>query len=518
MFSRIAVINRGEPAVRLIRAVRELNAEFGYGIKVIALHTESERGALFVRLADEGVRIREKGDLGSPYLDHAVLRKALIESRADAAWVGWGFVAEDAGVRRVVRPELGVTFIGPPAEAMRRLGDKVEAKYLAEATNVPVAPWSGGPVETMEEALEHAKAIGYPMILKARSGGGGRGIRMVFDPSELEEAIERTQSEAQKAFNDHVIFMEHLVQGGRHIEVQVIADNYGNAWAPGVRDCSIQRRNQKLIEESFSPALTKEQADDLAARAIALVKEAGYRGAGTVEFLYQPEKKTFAFLEVNTRLQVEHPITEVSTGLDLVKLQILVADGYKLEGDVPPVFGHSIEARLNAEDADNGFAPSPGKVELLTLPIGPGHPGGHRHRHRRRDLPGLRLDGRQDHRLGSGPGRGDGPAAGGAARDHRGGQGRHDHQVVPAQAAGPARGDRRHRGHRLAGPGGPARGSRARRRRGRGPAVRRGGRVRVGGGAGTRRVPAVGPGWPAQGHSHGGPGGRAGLPRPDLQP
>ena len=371
MFSRIAVINRGEPAVRLIRAVRELNAEFGYGIKVIALHTESERGALFVRSADEGVRIREKGDLSSPYLDHAVLRQALIESKADAAWVGWGFVAEDPTFAELCA-ELGVTFIGPPPEAMRRLGDKVEAKYLAEATKVPVAPWSGGPVETMEEALEHAKDIGYPMILKARSGGGGRGIRMVFDPSELEEAIERTQSEAQKAFNDHVIFMEHLVQGGRHIEVQVIADNYGNAWAPGVRDCSIQRRNQKLIEESFSPALTKEQADDLAARAIALVKEAGYRGAGTVEFLYQPQQKTFAFLEVNTRLQVEHPITEESTGLDLVKLQILVADGYRLEGDCPPVYGHAVEARLNAEDADNGFAPSPGRVELLTLPVGPG--------------------------------------------------------------------------------------------------------------------------------------------------
>ena len=371
MFSRIAVINRGEPAVRLIRAVRELNAEFGYGIKVVALHTESERGALFVRLADEGVVIREKGELSSPYLDHEVLRKALVDSKADAAWVGWGFVAEDP-VFAELCAEVGVTFIGPPPEAMRKLGDKVQAKYMAEATKVPVAPWSGGPVETMEEALEHAKSIGYPMILKARSGGGGRGIRMVFDPAELEEAIERTQSEAQKAFNDHVIFMEHLVQGGRHIEVQVIADSYGNAWAPGVRDCSIQRRNQKLIEESFSPALTKEQADDLAARAIDLVLAVGYQGAGTVEFLYQPEKKTFAFLEVNTRLQVEHPITEASTGLDLVKLQILVADGFKLEGDCPPVFGHSVEARLNAEDADNGFAPSPGKVELLNLPVGPG--------------------------------------------------------------------------------------------------------------------------------------------------
>ncbi|HEY4993679.1 MAG TPA: carboxyl transferase domain-containing protein [Nakamurella sp.] len=375
MFSRIAVINRGEPAVTLIRAVRELNAEFGYGIKVVALHTAAERGALFVRLADERVRLRDKGDLGSdlgrPYLDHAELERAMIAGKVDACWPGWGFVSEDAGFVDVCN-RIGVTFIGPPAEAMRKLGDKVQAKYLAERTGVPVAPWSKGPVEDMASALEHAKVIGYPMILKARSGGGGRGIRMVFDPSELEEAIERTQSEAQKAFNDHVIFMEKLVVGGRHIEVQIIADNYGNAWAPGIRDCSIQRRNQKLIEESGSPALTAEQDIELRRGAVALVKAAGYRGAGTVEFLYQPEEKMFAFLKVNTRLQVEHPITELSTGLDLVKLQIMVADGHRLEGDPPPNFGYAIEARLNAEDADNGFAPSPGKVELLTLPTGLG--------------------------------------------------------------------------------------------------------------------------------------------------
>ncbi len=371
MFSRIAVINRGEPAVRLIRAVRELNSQFGYGIKVIALHTESERHALFVRLADEGVLLRDKGDKGSPYLDHAELERAMIAGKVDACWPGWGFVSEDAGFVELC-DRIGVTFIGPPAAAMRKLGDKVQAKYLAEATGVPVAPWSGGPVEDMASALEHAKQIGYPMILKARSGGGGRGIRMVFDPSELEEAIERTQSEAQKAFNDPVIFMEKLVVGGRHIEVQIIADNHGNAWAPGIRDCSIQRRNQKLIEESGSPALTPQQDAELRKGAVALVKEAGYRGAGTVEFLYQPEEKMFAFLEVNTRLQVEHPITEESTGLDLVKLQILCADGHRLEGDPPPNYGYAIEARLNAEDADNGFAPSPGRVELLALPTGPG--------------------------------------------------------------------------------------------------------------------------------------------------
>ena len=217
---------------------------------------------------------------------------------------------------------------------MRKLGDKVQAKYLAEATGVPVAPWSGGPVEDMASALEHAKQIGYPMILKARSGGGGRGIRMVFDPSELEEAIERTQSEAQKAFNDHGDL--HGEAGRRAAGTSRSRSSPTTTATPGrpaIRDCSIQRRNQKLIEESGSPALTREQDAELRRGAVALVKEAGYRGAGTVEFLYQPEEKMFAFLEVNTRLQVEHPITEVSTGLDLVKLQIMVADGHRLEGD-----------------------------------------------------------------------------------------------------------------------------------------------------------------------------------------
>ena len=371
MFTRIAVVNRGEPAVRLIRAVRELNAEHGFGVRVLALHTAAERGALFVRSADDAVQIRDAGTAGSPYLDHAELARALQVGRADAAWVGWGFVAEDP-VFAEMCARIGVTFIGPPPEAMRRLGDKVQAKLLAEATQVPVAPWSGGPVETVAQARVHAEAIGYPMILKARSGGGGRGIRIVREPGELEEALERTQGEALRSFGDGVIFMEHLVEGARHIEVQIIADNYGTVWAPGVRDCSIQRKNQKLIEESSSPALTQEQDAELRERAVALVKEVGYRGAGTVEFLYQPQQKTFAFLEVNTRLQVEHPVTEATTGLDLVKAQILIAAGERLEGEPPRRFGHAIEARLNAEDADQGFTPAPGVVELLNLPSGPG--------------------------------------------------------------------------------------------------------------------------------------------------
>ena len=356
--------------MRLIRAVRELNEEHGYGIRVIALHTESERRARFVRAADEAVVLRNAAS-GSPYLDHAELARALRVSRADAAWVGWGFVAEDPAFAELCA-SLAVVFIGPPPEAMRRLGDKVEAKLLAEKTGVPVAPWSGGPVENLEDARSHATTIGYPLIIKARSGGGGRGIRIVRTAGELADAFERTQAEALRTFADPVVFLEQLVQGGRHIEVQVIADQHGTVWAPGVRDCSVQRRNQKLIEESSSPALTRDQDAELRQSAIALVKAAGYVGAGTVEFLYQPTEQRFTFLEVNTRLQVEHPVTEATTGLDIVKLQLHVADGGRLIGDPPAEFGHAVEARLNAEDAEQDFAPAPGTVELLHLPSGPG--------------------------------------------------------------------------------------------------------------------------------------------------
>ncbi|MFE3292642.1 carboxyl transferase domain-containing protein [Rhodococcus sp. NPDC059234] len=371
MFTRIAVVNRGEAAVRLIRAVRELNAEHDHAITTIALHTEAERRAMFVRQADEGVTLRPSTTAATPYLDHAELERALIEARADAVWVGWGFVAEDPAFADVCA-RLGITFIGPSAEAMRLLGDKVEAKLLAEKVGVPVAPWSGGPVETRADARRHAQAIGYPLIIKARSGGGGRGIRKVYSEDELELALERTQGEAERSFGDPVVFIERLVTEARHVEVQVIADAHGNVWAPGVRDCSIQRKNQKVIEESASPLLTAEQSAQLRKVSAELVKAAGYCGAATVEYLYQPSQQLFTFLEVNTRLQVEHPITEFTTGLDLVKLQIHVAGGEPLVGECPAEFGHAVEARLNAEDADNGFAPAPGTVQLLKFPLGSG--------------------------------------------------------------------------------------------------------------------------------------------------
>jgi len=371
MFQRIAVVNRGEAAVRLIRAVRELNAEHNYGITTVAMHTEAERRAMFVRQADEAVCLRSGGSASSPYLDHGELERALRAAKADAAWVGWGFVAEDPAFAELCAG-LGVTFIGPTADAMRLLGDKVQAKLLAERVGVPVAPWSGGPVATREDARRHARAIGFPLIIKARSGGGGRGIRKVWATDELELALERTQGEAERSLGDPVVFLEKLITDARHVEVQVIADNFGTVWAPGVRDCTIQRRNQKVLEESSSPVLTTEQADYLRTVSSDLARAAKYTGAGTVEYLYQPAQQTFTFLEVNTRLQVEHPITEVTTGLDLVKLQILLASGEPLQGPTPPEFGHAIEARLNAEDADNGFAPAPGTVQLLKFPLGPG--------------------------------------------------------------------------------------------------------------------------------------------------
>ncbi len=372
MFMRIAVVNRGEPAVRLIRAVRELNEEHGYGIKVIALHTEAEQRTLFVRSADESVCLRDVESGSGPYLDHAELERALRVSRADAVWVGWGFVAEDPAFADLC-VRLGLVFIGPPAGAMRQLCDRIQARFLAEKTGVPVAPWSGGPVSSPQEAARHGDMIGYPLLIKATSGRGGRGIRVVRSADELRVAFDRARSEAQTAFGDPVVFMEKLVSDGRNVEVQIIADDYGTLWAPGVRDCSIQRRNNwKLVEESRCPVLSPEQEEGLRTAAVALVKGAGYRGVATVEFVYQPSEQTFAFVGVNARLQSDHPVTEATTGLDLVKLQLLIADGDRLHGQAPPHVGHAIEARLNVEDADQGFAPAPGTVVLLNLPSGPG--------------------------------------------------------------------------------------------------------------------------------------------------
>jgi acetyl/propionyl-CoA carboxylase alpha subunit/acetyl-CoA carboxylase carboxyltransferase component len=369
LFSRVAIVNRGEAAMRLIHAVRELAAESGERIETVALYTDVDSSATFVQEADLAYDLGLAAD--RPYLNLEVLEQALVETGADAAWVGWGFVAEIPEFAELCE-KVGVTFVGPSAEAMRKLGDKIGSKLIAEEVGVPVAPWSRGAVAGVDAAVEAAALIGYPLMLKATAGGGGRGIRKIGSAEELADVFERTSMEAQRAFGSGVMFLERLVTGARHVEVQVIADGQGTAWALGVRDCSVQRRNQKIIEESVSPVLDAGQVADLKASAERLANAVGYRGACTVEFLYHPGERLFAFLEVNTRLQVEHPITEITTGFDLVKAQLHVASGGRLDGDRPVERGHAIEARLNAEDPDRDFAPCPGSIVRLELPAGPG--------------------------------------------------------------------------------------------------------------------------------------------------
>ncbi len=370
MFKRIAIVNRGEAAMRLIHAVREMNEERPGAdpITTIALHTDGEKSAMFAREADEAYALGPAAE--RPYLNHDLLAKVLTEAKADAVWVGWGFVAEDPAFADLVT-SLGIAFIGPSGAAMRRLGDKIGSKLLAEEAGVPVAPWSGGGVDTLEDAIEAAERIGYPLMLKATAGGGGRGIRKIESAEDLREHYQRTSDEALRAFGSGVLFLEKLVTGARHVEVQLICDG-DTAWALGVRDCTVQRRNQKIIEESRSPLLTADEMELVSTSAERLATMVGYAGAATVEFLYQPTQHEFAFLEVNTRLQVEHPITEMVTGFDLVKAQIRIAAGEKLPLQRPHEDGHAIEARLNAEDPDRDFAPAPGRIARLDLPKGPG--------------------------------------------------------------------------------------------------------------------------------------------------
>src|SRR5579871_1325899 len=389
-FSRVAVVNRGEPAMRLINAVREWNAEGRPPLRVIAVYTAADRRATFVREADEAVLIGP-ADPGaafasSPYLDYAELERALRACRADAVWPGWGFVSEKAEFAELCE-RLGIVFIGPPSDVMRRLGDKIESKRLAEEVGVPLAAWSGGPVAGLKEAQSAASSIGYPLMVKATAGGGGRGIRLVRSAEHLDEAFERASSEASKTAGDATVFLERAIRGGHHIEVQVVADAKGAVWTLGVRDCSVQRRNQKVIEESASTVLDAEQEKVVRAHAAELIRAAGYVNAATVEFLYEPRERLLSFLEVNTRLQVEHPVTEATTGVDIVKLQLHIAAGGaladvgaqfdmvtgldKVTGE-PPVHGHAIEARLTAEDPEHDFAPAPGLIEHLALPAGPG--------------------------------------------------------------------------------------------------------------------------------------------------
>jgi acetyl/propionyl-CoA carboxylase alpha subunit/acetyl-CoA carboxylase carboxyltransferase component len=369
--------------MRALTAVADLNLRMGgpspvEPITTIAIYVDADAGSWFVRAADEAICLGSAtyldpadGHRKSRYLDEAGVVKALVQAGVDAVWVGWGFVSERASFAQRCE-EAGIVFVGPDSATIRLLGDKVMAKRLAEKADVPVIPWSGGAVDDVAQALKDAEQLGYPVVIKASAGGGGRGIRVVRQPADLAAALTSARSEAELAFGDPAVFLEAFVPAARHVEVQVIADHHGTVWALGVRDCSIQRRNQKVLEESSSTALDPAAEEAIRAAAVRLAAAAGYQNAGTVEFLVDPATRQFLFMEVNTRLQVEHPVTEATTGVDLVKLQLHVASGGRLEGSPPQVRGHAVEARLCAEDPEQGFVPAPGRLAQLRLPTGAG--------------------------------------------------------------------------------------------------------------------------------------------------
>ncbi|HTJ69432.1 MAG TPA: carboxyl transferase domain-containing protein [Actinospica sp.] len=377
--TRLAILNRGESAKRALDAVAELATEAAdTRLTSIIVHTDADADAWFVGLADEAVSLGPAtvadpvdGHREAAYLDEERVIAALLRARADSVWVGWGFVSERAGFARRCERE-GIAFVGPDSRTMALLGDKLAARRLVIKAGVPVVPGSMSGLADGADAADHAARIGYPVVLKAAAGGGGRGIRVVRGPDALAGAYDSARAEASLAFGDPTLFVEKLVPRARHVEVQVLADDYGGVWALGVRDCTVQRRHQKVIEESGSPVLGAEAERAIKLDAIRICRAAGYRNAGTVEFLVDAETGRHYFLEVNTRLQVEHPVTEQTTGVDLVKYQLHLARGGRLEGEPPPVRGHAVEARLCAEDPDRGFIAAPGRVELWRPPGGPG--------------------------------------------------------------------------------------------------------------------------------------------------
>jgi acetyl-CoA carboxylase biotin carboxylase subunit len=364
-FRRILVANRGEIAVRVMRACREL------GIESVAVFSEADRAALHVRRADHAVAIGPAPSRDS-YLRIDRVLEAAKTSGADAIHPGYGFLAENAAFARACE-DAGVAFIGPKSETIALLGEKTSARRLAVEAGVPVVPGTLHPVTEPAEIRLEAERLGYPVMLKAAAGGGGKGLRLVAEASALDEAVARAKSEAKGAFGDDSVYLEKAIVRPRHIEVQVLADAHGHALHLFERECTIQRRHQKVIEESPSPFLTPELRARMGELAVALVRRAGYVNAGTLEFLVGQDRQPY-FLEMNTRLQVEHPVTELVTGLDLVKLQIRVAEGEPLalrQEDLRQN-GHAIECRVYAEDPDRGFLPSPGVIRALRVPGGPG--------------------------------------------------------------------------------------------------------------------------------------------------
>ncbi|MBZ5574065.1 MAG: acetyl-CoA carboxylase biotin carboxylase subunit, partial [Acidobacteriia bacterium] len=365
MFKKILIANRGEIAVRILRACREL------GIASVAVYSDVDRASLHVRKADEAYHIGPAAPSES-YLNFTKILGVAKLSGADAIHPGYGFLSENARFAQACG-DAGVKFIGPTAASMEMMGSKTRARQEMEKAGVPFVPGTSRGLESPRQAEQIAAKIGYPVMLKAAAGGGGKGMRLVHRPEELRAALEAAQSEAQRAFGDGEVYLEKAIVNPRHIEVQVLADEHGNTVYLGERECSIQRRHQKVVEEAPSPIVDPAMRRRMGEVAVRVAKAAGYTNAGTVEFLVD-QNRNFYFLEMNTRLQVEHPVTELITGLDLVHLQIRIAAGEKLPFTQDDIFirGHAIECRIYAEDPDNNYFPSPGKITLLLAPSGPG--------------------------------------------------------------------------------------------------------------------------------------------------
>ena len=365
MFRKILIANRGEIAVRVIRACREM------GVASVAVYSDVDRASLHVRKADEAYPLGPAAAAES-YLNIARILEAARQSGADAIHPGYGFLSENARFAEACQ-QAGVKFIGPTAAAMEKMGSKTRARQTMEKSGIPFVPGTSRALESCQEAERIAAEIGYPVMLKAAAGGGGKGMRLVRSQAEMKSALEGAQSEALRAFGDGDVYLERAVVNPRHIEVQVLADEHGNTVYLGERECSIQRRHQKVLEEAPSPFVDDDMRRHMGETAVRVARAVNYTNAGTVEFLVD-QNKNFYFLEMNTRLQVEHPVTELVTGLDLVHLQIRIAAGERLpfaQEDVR-LRGHAMECRIYAEDPDNNYFPSPGKITLLLAPSGPG--------------------------------------------------------------------------------------------------------------------------------------------------
>lgn len=364
-FSKVLIANRGEIALRILHSCEEL------GIATVAVHSTIDRHALHVQLANESVCIGPPPSNKS-YLNIPNIIAAALTHHASAIHPGYGFLAENARFAEICAAHE-LVFIGPSPEAIRAMGDKSTAKKNMEKAGVPIIPGSKGLLESEAQALEIAESIGYPVIIKATAGGGGRGMRLVNEKSELSRLFQAAQGEAEAAFGNSGVYLEKFIVGPRHIEIQILGDTYGNLIHLGERDCSVQRRHQKLLEESPSPVITPELRNKMGEAAIKAAKSINYVGAGTVEFLVD-KFGNFYFMEMNTRIQVEHPVTEMITGVDLIKEQILIAQGEKLRLTQEQVEfkGHAIECRINAEDPDHNFRPNPGKISAYLPPGGPG--------------------------------------------------------------------------------------------------------------------------------------------------